>query len=102
MNTTRYNPFQQVQFLQDEINRLFSTNAGSSFDDQSLGRGVWNPRVDIYENKDHIALEVELPGMNKEDIHLSFENNVLTLSGERRFEKQAEEEQQYHRVERVY
>ncbi len=101
MNTTRYNPFQQVQFLQDEINRLFSTNQGLSFDDQSLGRGVWNPHVDIYENKDHIALEVELPGMNKEDIHLSFENNVLTLSGERQFEKK-DEEQNYHRVERVY
>lgn len=101
MSITRYNPFQQVQFLQDEINRLFSTNASAAWDDQGLGRGVWNPHVDIYENKDQIALEVELPGMNKEDIQLSFENNVLTLSGERRFEKKAEE-QNYHRVERVY
>ncbi len=101
MNVTRYNPFQHMQSLQDDINRLFSTNAGSSWDDQSLGRGVWNPHVDIYENKDHIALEVELPGMNKEDIHLTFENNVLTLSGERQFEKK-DEEQNYHRVERVY
>ena len=102
MNTTRYNPFQPMRLLQDEINRLFSTTPGAAWDDQGLGRGVWNPHVDIYENKDHISLEVELPGMNKEDIHLSFENNVLTISGERRFEKQAEEQQQYHRVERVY
>ena len=101
MNTTRYNPFQQMHSLQDEINRLFSTNLGSSWDDQGLGRGVWNPHVDIYENKDQISLEVELPGMNKEDIHLTFENNVLTLSGERRFEKK-DEEQNYHRVERLY
>ena len=101
MNITRYNPFQQLQSLQDDINRLFSTNFGPSWDDQGLGRGVWTPHVDIYENKDQISVEVELPGMNREDIHLSFENNVLTVSGERRFEKQAEE-QQYHRVERVY
>ena len=102
MNTTRYNPFQPMRLLQDEINRLLSATPGAAWDDQGLGRGVWNPHVDIYENKDHIALEVELPGMNKEDIHLTFENNVLTLSGERQFEKKAEEGQQYHRVERVY
>ena len=101
MNTTRYNPFQPVRSLQDEINRLFSTNLGPQWEDQGIGRGVWNPHVDIYENKDQISLEVELPGMTKEDIHLTFENNVLTLSGERRFEKK-DEEQSYHRVERLY
>ncbi len=101
MNTTRYNPSQPVRSLQDEINRLFSTNLSPQWEDQGLGRGVWNPPVDIYENKDQISLEVELPGMTKEDIHLTFENNVLTLSGERRFEKK-DEEQNYHRVERLY
>ena len=50
MNTTRYNPFQQMQSLQSEINRLFSTNLDPSWDNQGLGRGVWNPLVDIYEN----------------------------------------------------
>jgi HSP20 family protein len=101
MNTTRYNPFQPVRSLQDEINRLFSNNLGPQWEDQGIGRGVWNPLVDIYENKDQISLEVELPGMTKEDIQLTFENNVLTLSGERRFEKK-DEEQNYHRVERLY
>jgi HSP20 family protein len=101
MNTTRYNPFQQLQSLQDDINRLFSTGTGSSWDNQALGRGVWTPQVDIYETKDQILLDAELPGMNKEDIHLTFENNVLTLSGERRFEKDVEG-QNYHRVERSY
>ena len=103
MNTIRYNPFQQMQSLQDEINRLFSVNSGPSWGDrdQGLGRGVWNPHVDIYENKDQISLEVELPGLSKDDIHLTFENNVLTLSGERRFEND-QEEKNYHRVERLY
>ena len=102
MNITRHNPFQQMQSLQDEINRLFSSSLGPSWEDQGLGRGVWSPHVDIYENKDQISLEVELPGMNREDIHLTFENNVLTLRGERRFEKQEEEGRNYHRVERSY
>jgi HSP20 family protein len=103
MNAIRYNPFQQMQSLQDEINRLFSANSRPSWGDhdQGLSRGVWNPHVDIYENKDQISLEVEIPGMSKDDIHLTFENNVLTLSGERRFENDREEKN-YHRVERSY
>jgi len=57
--------------------------------------------VDIYENKDQIVLEAELPGMNREDFDLSVENNVLTLRGERHFEKK-DETDNYHRVERSY
>jgi HSP20 family protein len=101
MNTTRYNPFQKMQSLQEDINRLFTTGLDPQWEDQGLGRGVWDPHVDIYENKDQISLEVELPGMKKEDIHLTFENNVLTVSGERRFEK-PDEGRNYHRVERSY
>jgi HSP20 family protein len=57
--------------------------------------------VDIYENKDQIVLEAELPGMNREDFELTVENNVLTLRGERRFEKR-DDTDNYHRVERAY
>jgi HSP20 family protein len=57
--------------------------------------------VDIYENKDQIVLEAELPGMSREDFELSIENNVITLRGERNFEKK-EESDNYHRVERSY
>jgi HSP20 family protein len=86
--------------LQNEVNRLFSSNSGA-FADEALARGTWNPTVDIYENKDRIVIEADLPGMNLEDIHLTFGNNVLTLSGERRFEKK-DEADNYHRVERSY
>jgi HSP20 family protein len=72
-----------------------------AFDDEGIGRGAWAPSVDIYENKDHIVLEAELPGMKQEDFDLSIENNVLTLRGERKFEK-TEESDNYHRVERSY
>ena len=55
--------------------------------------GAWSPSVDIYENKDQLVLEAELPGMNRDDFDLSIENNVLTLNGERKFEKKTDERQ---------
>jgi HSP20 family protein len=57
--------------------------------------------VDIYENKDQIVLEAELPGMNRGDFELTVENNVITLRGERNFEKK-DDTDNYHRVERSY
>jgi HSP20 family protein len=57
--------------------------------------------VDIYENKDQIVLEAELPGMKRDDFELSVENNVITLRGERQFEKN-DDSDNYHRVERSY
>lgn len=64
-------------------------------------RGAWNPSVDIYENKDQIVLEAELPGMNPDDVNISIENNLLTIHGERKFEKK-DEGDNFHRVERSY
>ena len=101
MTIVRYDPFRDLRTLQEEVNRLFSTNLTRSFDDQGIGRGAWAPSVDIYENKDQIVLEAELPGMNQDDFDLAIENNVITLRGERKFEK-TEETDNYHRVERSY
>ena len=101
MTITRYDPFRDLRNIQEEVNRLFTGNVGRTFDDEGMARGSWNPSVDIYENKDQIVLEAELPGMNREDFDLSIENNVITLRGERRFEKK-EDADNYHRVERAY
>ena len=101
MSIVRYDPFRDLRSLQDEVNRLFSTNLSRVFGDEGIARGAWNPTVDIYENKDQIVLEAELPGMNREDFDLSIENNIITLRGERRFEKK-DESDNYHRVERAY
>jgi HSP20 family protein len=90
-----------LRSLQNEVNRLFTTNRSDAFADEGIARGTWNPTVDIYENKDRIVIKGDLPGMNRDDIHLTLENNVLTLSGERRFEKQNEADN-YHRVECSY
>ena len=101
MSISRYDPFRDLPTLQQEVNRLFTGILPHSFDDEGIARGSWSPSVDIYENKDHIVLEAELPGMSREDFDLSVENNVITLRGERHFEKK-EETDNYHRVERAY
>jgi HSP20 family protein len=101
MGIVRYDPFRDLRSLQEEVNRLFSTNLTRTFGDEGIGRGAWAPSVDIYENKDQIVLEAELPGMKQEDFDLSIENNVITIRGERKFEK-TDESDNYHRVERSY
>src|SRR5437660_12629542 len=101
MSIVRYDPFRDLRTLQEEVNRLFTGNVARAFDDEGIARGSWSPNVDIYENKDQIVLEAELPGMKREDFDLSVENNVLTLHGERHFEKK-DDTDNYHRVERSY
>ena len=100
MNLVTYDPFRELRSLQDEVNRVFSANFNRGGDNE-MTRGAWSPSVDIFENKDNIVLEAELPGMSPEDVNISIENNVLTLHGERKFEKK-DEGDNFHRVERSY
>jgi HSP20 family protein len=100
MNLVTYDPFRELRSLQDEVNRVFSANFNRGGDNE-MTRGAWSPSVDIFENKDNIVLEAELPGMSAEDVNISIENNVLTLHGERKFEKK-DEGDNFHRVERSY
>jgi HSP20 family protein len=72
-----------------------------------LTNGRWVPAVDIFENaRQELVLKAELPDMKREDIQVVFENNTLTLKGERKFENAAAEngvkQEQYHRLERAY
>jgi HSP20 family protein len=98
MNVMKYDPFREIRTLQNEMNRLFS---GATSGQDEVGYGQWLPKVDIFENKDTLVLEAELPGLRRDDFELSFENNTLTLKGERKFEKRSEGDN-YHRVERSY
>lgn len=101
MNIIKYDPFREMRSLQDEVNRLFASSFSRGGDESDLMRGAWSPQVDIFENKDQIVLEAELPGMKPEDVDISIENNVLTIRGERKFEKK-DENDNFHRVERSY
>jgi len=97
MFIAKYDPFRDMRGLQSEMNRMFSDR----FQGEEAFGTAWNPKIDIFENADSMVLEAELPGMKREDFELSFENNVLTLKGERKFEKR-DETDNYHRVERAY
>ena len=102
MSIIKYDPFRELRSLQDEMNRLFMSNysqRGAS--EEGFSSGAWNPQVDIFENKDQIVLEAELPGMKPDDVNISIENNILTIHGERKFEKK-DEKDNFHRVERSY
>lgn len=78
------------------IDRLFS--GAPSFSGETA---AWNPRTDITETDKEISVQVEVPGMNKDEIKVKVENNVLTISGERKQEKK-EKKTDYSRVERYY
>ena len=102
MNIIKYDPFREMRSLQDEVNRLFASSFSRGGDsDNDLMRGAWSPQVDIFENRNEIVLEAELPGMKPEDVNISIENNVLTIHGERKFEKK-DDKDNFHRVERSY
>jgi HSP20 family protein len=99
MNVVKYDPFRELRSLQDEMTRLFAGVSPSNREEFLSGN--WAPHMDIFENQDHLVLEADLPGMNRDDIDLSIENNVITLRGERKFDKKTEGDN-YHRVERSY
>ena len=101
MSIVRYDPFREIRNLQEEVNRLFTASAGTGMNREDMMNGAWVPKVDIFENKESLVLEAELPGMNRDDFDLSFENNVLTLRGERKFENKTDKDN-YHRIERAY
>ncbi len=101
MNVIKYDPFRELRNLQDEMTRLFTGVAPANFGREEMLNAGWNPRVDIFENKDALVLQAELPGLNREDFEISFENNVLSLRGERKFEKKTDGDN-YHRIERGY
>ena len=96
-------PFSDLRSLQDEFNRTFNTAFPGVLGkfEEGLLTGKWSPSVDIYEDQNSIKLEADLPGVKPEDFKLSIENYKLTLSGERKFDKEDRGEN-WHRVERSY
>jgi HSP20 family protein len=81
-----WSPFFQ---LRDEINRLFSSAQGEQ---TSGATATWIPAVDIHEYDDRFALFIDLPGVNPEQVEITLDNGVLTLSGQRTTEKPAGKE----------
>jgi HSP20 family protein len=99
MNVTRWNPARDMAALEvDRLNRMFD----AVFSGEPLTSSAWVPAVDIYETAEKdVVVKVEVPDMKREDIKVTFENNVLTIEGERKASDEVKNEQ-YHRIERRY
>lgn len=99
----RWNP--EADVLRGRVDRLFNQMLqdlwGTTLPAEEVSTRRWAPAVDIKETEDALVLRAELPGLTKEDVKITLENQVLTLSGERKFEKEAKGES-YHRIERSY
>src|SRR5689334_22387655 len=98
MNLMRWDPYREVSSLQDRLNRAFG---GRTERDDEMQLAAWAPPVDIAEEKDRILITAELPGFKENEIEIQTENGMLTLRGERKFEKETDGKS-YHRVERSY
>src|SRR3954451_14326748 len=86
--------------LQTEMNRLFNT----MFDSPTVGNGGtrrWTPAMDLLETDDAFVLRADLPGMREEDVSIELEDNVLTVSGERKADHE-ENGEGFYRVERAF
>ncbi len=98
-NMTRWSQMQPA-VLREPFYRLFDTFL-SDANGEDVASRQWTPPVDIQETDEAYRLHAELPGLKKEDVKITLENNVLRLSGERKFEKDIKQES-YHRIERIY
>src|SRR5438477_8415553 len=96
---TRWEPFRGVISLQEQVNRLFNDAFERQGEESSLT--AWAPAVDIYETEHELVVKADLPDVDPKDLDIRVENNILTIRGERKFEKKVNEEN-YLRVERSY
>lgn len=103
MALIRWEPVAELNTIQNEMNRLFNT-----FFDPSAptGRGNgtarrWLPAMDLVETPDHYVLRADLPGLADGDVNVQLEDNVLSISGERKAEHDDQQEG-YYRLERAF
>ena len=108
MSLVRWNPARELATwpselfgLQREMNRMFDHVFRYDTRDDDTGFSAWTPAVDIAEHDDEYLVKVELPGVNKDDVKITLENNILTIRGEKKQEKETKKEN-YHRIERSY
>ena len=94
-------PFRHLSFLRDEIDRLFDAPVSALTEGTQPFLSGWLPAVDLYQDRDNITVKAELPGMKKEDVHVTMEENDLVLFGERKEETETNKDN-YYRAECSY
>ena len=102
MALIRWEPVRELHTMQNEMNRLFNTffdspSAGAKTRQTAMRR--WTPAMDVVESGDHYVLRADLPGLTENDVNIELEDNVLTISGQRKAEHE-ERKEGYYRLER--
>ena len=101
MAVIRWEPARELQAIQQEMNRLF----GSAYPQGNGANGGiasrWIPPMDVAEGGEHFVVRADLPGVEESDVNVELEDNVLTISGERKSDSE-ERTDGYHRIERAY
>jgi HSP20 family protein len=95
----RWEPFRGVSTVEGQLNRIFGDLLGRTPQESNLT--TWAPSVDIFETENALTVKADLPEVKPEDLDIRVENNILTIRGERKFEKKVDEKN-YLRVERSY
>jgi HSP20 family protein len=102
MATVRWDPLRDMSDMQDRMGRALGEFYGRRGADDVMRRGAWIPPVDIYDSgKQELVITAELPGMQREGIQLTVDNNTLTISGEKKMDGELVEDN-CHRIERAY
>lgn len=99
MTIVRWDPSRELQGFQSDMNRVIDAFFQPNGDPG--GHRRWIPATDLAEEDDALVLKVDLPGLGEDDVNVEIDGDVLTLSGERRFE-QKKEEGSFYRVERGF
>ncbi len=94
----RFEPFRATSGLESQVSRLFNELFDRS---QESNLTSWAPAVDIFEDEHELVVKADLPDVKPEELDIRVENNILTIRGERKFEKKVDEKN-YLRVERSY
>lgn len=100
LTITRRDPFRGLAALHEQLNRLFD-DPFFRIQPNDSALTAWSPAVDIYETENELTLKADLPGLQEKDLDVRVENNMLTIRGERKWEKNVSEDN-YLRVERSY
>jgi len=98
---TRWEPLREMEEFQNRLSTLFGRPQRRGNGREEITLPEWTPLADITEDEKEYLIKAELPEIKKEDVKVTVENGVLTISGERKFEKE-EKNKKYHRVERGY
>lgn len=97
-----FDPFRELAVIQDRMNRLFEESfPKTKGGEHDLSKGVWLPPVDIYETEAQVVVTAELAGVDKDKVSIEVKDGVLTIRGERRYQKEVDKEY-FHLMEREY